>query len=177
MPHNARPTRQTEDFPALTSFRWELDLCKTRKFTREQGHTTTRPDMIGRWMTGILKAKMPGDTATAPLFPLDVILPGLELFCLSGQVCRFLRRDENSRRLEFRWQQIAFVNDIAESRYNIPVSINVPTERSIVHDPVSERPSPTGRTSRDNGESMSPSITIVRNKSSIGFNRKQRKTH
>jgi hypothetical protein len=70
---------------------------------------------------------MSGDTASPIAFPFDIILPQLEMFCFSGQVCRFLQGDPNCQRLEFRCHQLAFVKDIAESRYNIPVSINALT--------------------------------------------------
>jgi hypothetical protein len=63
-----------------------------------------------------------GDTAGAPALALEIILPCLEVFCLLDQVGRFLQGDSDFRRLEFRCHQIAFVRDIAESHYNIPVS-------------------------------------------------------
>jgi hypothetical protein len=68
--------------------------------------------------------KISGETTARPAIPLDIILPRLELLCFSGQVCKFFEGDPNCRRLECRCQQIAFVKDIAESRDNIPVSIN-----------------------------------------------------
>jgi hypothetical protein len=70
------------------------------------------------------------------------------------------------------------VKDLAESRYNIPVSIN---ELTRVFD------SPRFRVqaalahgldkSPDNEESISPSIKIVNSKSSTGFNRMQNKIY
>jgi hypothetical protein len=67
---------------------------------------------------------MSGETAAAPALALEIILPRLEIFCLPGQVCRFLSGDSDFRRLEFRCHQIAFVRDIAESRYHISASTN-----------------------------------------------------
>jgi hypothetical protein len=68
---------------------------------------------------------MSGESAAAPALSLDIILPSLELFCFPGKVCKFLRGDPDLGRLEFRSDQIAYVKDIAELRYNIPVTINV----------------------------------------------------
>jgi hypothetical protein len=65
--------------------------------------------------------------AAAPAFPLDIIWRRLELICFSGQVRIFLQGDVNFRQLEFLYDHIAFVKDIAESRYSIPVSINALT--------------------------------------------------
>jgi hypothetical protein len=70
---------------------------------------------------------MSGDTASPVAFPFDIILACLELLCFSSQICRLLQGDPNCRRLEFWCHQIAFVKDIAESRYNIPISINALT--------------------------------------------------
>jgi hypothetical protein len=64
---------------------------------------------------------MSGETAAAPAPALEIILPRLEIFCVSDQVCRFLQGDSDFRRLEFPCHQIAFVRDIAELRYNDPV--------------------------------------------------------
>jgi hypothetical protein len=67
---------------------------------------------------------MSGETAAATTLSLGVILPRLDLFCFSGQVCILLQGDPNFRRLEFCYHQIAFVKDITESRYHIPVALN-----------------------------------------------------
>jgi hypothetical protein len=96
-----------------------------REFTREQGHTTKTPDIIGGQNDGYVEGQeISGDTASAPVLPLDIIWRRLELLCFSGQICRLLQGHLNLRRLECRSQHIAFVNDIAESRDNIPVSMN-----------------------------------------------------
>jgi hypothetical protein len=47
----------------------------------------------------------------------------LETFCFRGRVYKFAQREADFRRFEFRCLQIAFVKDIAESRYNIKISI------------------------------------------------------
>jgi hypothetical protein len=86
------------------------------------------PDIIGRENEGSIEdQKMSGETTAAPGFPRDIILPHLELFCFSGQVCKFLHTDPNFRRLDFFCQQCAFAKDIAKSRHNIPVSLNALT--------------------------------------------------
>jgi hypothetical protein len=71
--------------------------------------------------------KMSGESAAEPALLIDLILPRLEQFCFLGKVCQFLREDSDFRRLEFRCHQIAHVKNIAESRYNIPVTINALT--------------------------------------------------
>jgi hypothetical protein len=71
--------------------------------------------------------KISGETVAEPALPLDIIFPRLELFCFSGQVCRFFQGHPNFRQFESGCLQIAFVKHIAESRYNIPVSINALT--------------------------------------------------
>jgi hypothetical protein len=99
-----------------------------REFTREQGHNPKIPDIIGWQHDGDIEGKqITGNTAAAPAFPLDIIWRRLELLCFLGQVCRLSQGDPNFRRLEFGCHQIAFVKDIAESRYNHPVSMNAPT--------------------------------------------------
>jgi hypothetical protein len=99
-----------------------------RRITREQGHITKTPDIIGRQNDGYIEGpEMSGETPAAPALPLGIILPRLELFCFSGEVCKSLHADPDFLALAFRCHQIAFVKDIAESRYNIPPFINVLT--------------------------------------------------
>jgi hypothetical protein len=71
---------------------------------------------------------MSGDTDGTPAIPFDIILASLKLFCLSGQGCKSLRGDRSFPCLEFWCQDIAFENDIAESRYNILASMNAITK-------------------------------------------------
>jgi hypothetical protein len=104
-------------------------------------------------------------------------LPHIELFCFSGQVCIFLQGNANVRRLEFWYRQIAFVKDKAESRYNIPVSINALTRAFDCPRSRVQTASRTGWTNRTKEESISPSTKIVNNKSWTGFNTTQNKTH
>jgi hypothetical protein len=76
---------------------------------------------IARWV----KRPIIGDeTAAAPTLPLGVILPHLVEFCVPQPFCKALRNDAVFQKIEFRCQQIAYVNDIAESQSNIPISIN-----------------------------------------------------
>jgi hypothetical protein len=129
-----------------------------RRITREQGRTMETRDMIGPQHYGYIEGqKMSGDTAEAPAFPLDIIWRPLGL--LFFQV------------------KAEFVKDIAESRYNIPVSINVRTRAFDCPRCCVQAASRTGRTSRDNAECISPSTKIARNKSLTGFNSTQNKTH
>jgi hypothetical protein len=59
---------------------------------RDQGHTTKTQDIIGRQNNDYIEgSKMSGDRAAAPVLPLDIILPHLELFCSSGQLGKFLQ--------------------------------------------------------------------------------------
>jgi hypothetical protein len=67
---------------------------------------------------------MPKERVAEPMLPIDLILPRLEQFHFPGKVCESSRGDPDFRRFEFRCHQIAYVNDIAESHYNIPVTIN-----------------------------------------------------
>jgi hypothetical protein len=73
-----------------------------RKFRREQDHTTKTADII-RWQHhGYIEwHQISGDTVAAPVLPFDIIWRRLELLCFSGQICTFLQRDPNFRRLEF----------------------------------------------------------------------------
>jgi hypothetical protein len=110
-----------------------------RQITREHGHTTKTRDIMNRQRDGDIEGhKMSEERAAAPPLPIDLILPRFEQFCFSGKVCEFFRGDPDFRRLEFRCHQIIYVNDIAESRYNITVTINALTRaldcsRSRVH--------------------------------------------
>jgi hypothetical protein len=92
---------------------------------REQRHTTKTRDMFGgkndRYIEG---QKLSEDTAAGSALPTDLISERLELFYFPDKVRKFLRRDPDFRRLEIRCHQIAYVKDIAESRYNISVVIN-----------------------------------------------------
>jgi hypothetical protein len=73
--------------------------AKVRERARTHGENTS---IIGRQHdSDIEDQQISGDTAAAPVFPLDIILRRLELLCFSGQVCRFLQGDANCRRLEF----------------------------------------------------------------------------
>jgi hypothetical protein len=54
------------------------------------------------------------------------ISPDLSLSCLTS-LCKLVRGDPDFRRLESRCHQIAYLKDIAESRSNIPVTINALT--------------------------------------------------
>jgi hypothetical protein len=84
MPGNRSSTRQTETFPAPN-----LSEPLSRKFTREQGHKPKTPDILGQQNDGYTEGqKISGATTAAPAIPLDIILPHLELFCFSGQVCK-----------------------------------------------------------------------------------------
>jgi hypothetical protein len=67
---------------------------------------------------------MSAEPVAVPALPLDIILPRLERFCFSRQVCRFLQGDPDFQALAVRCHQIAFVMDIAESRYNKSLTIN-----------------------------------------------------
>jgi hypothetical protein len=62
--------------------------------------------------------------AAAPALAPETILPRLAQLCVPDRLCKFLQQGADFQRLEFPYEQISFVRDIAESRYNIPTSIN-----------------------------------------------------
>jgi hypothetical protein len=99
-----------------------------RQITREHGHRAkTRKIISGQNDAYIEGQKMSEEPDAAPAFPIDLIIPRTEQFCFPGKVCKFLRGDPDFRQLGFRCHQIAYVKDIAQSRDNIPVTINALT--------------------------------------------------
>jgi hypothetical protein len=60
------------------------------------------PDIISRRDEGYIEGqKMSGETAAEPALPIDIILPQTELFCFSGQVCKFSQGDRIFNDLNF----------------------------------------------------------------------------
>jgi hypothetical protein len=57
-------------------------------------------------------------------FCIMTILPHLEELRFAEVICQLLQGDAESRSPEFRCQQIAFVKDVGNLRYNIPVALN-----------------------------------------------------
>jgi hypothetical protein len=62
--------------------------------------------------------------APAPARALEIFFPRLAQCCVPVRVGKFRQQDADFQRPEFRCQQIAFVNDIAASRHNIPTLTN-----------------------------------------------------
>jgi hypothetical protein len=96
--------------------------------TREQRHTTKTSDIMGRQHDGFIEGpKMAGERAAEPAIRIDIIRTRLQLFWLSGKVCKFWQGVLYLLPLAYRCHQTAYVQNIAESRYNMPVTINALT--------------------------------------------------
>jgi hypothetical protein len=67
---------------------------------------------------------MPQGTAVAPVPPLDILLQRLAEFSIPESLCQILCKEATFQEIEFRWQQIVYIRDIAEGEHHIPISIN-----------------------------------------------------
>jgi hypothetical protein len=178
MPRNARSTRQTEDFRGSNNVKWEGDPDETRKLTRQEGHTSKRPHIMGPQSDGHIEGQqISGDTSAVPVFPS--ISSGDASKCSVFQIksADFYRGIRSVDDLNFDttklhlWRILQNCVSISQSPWMHWRG------HSTVHDPMSTRPSRMGWMSPDNEESVSPSTKVVNNKSSTGFNRTQKKTH
>jgi hypothetical protein len=62
--------------------------------------------------------------AAAPALPLEIHLSCLTEFCVPRTLCNIFRKDPIFQKIELGCQPIVDVRDIAESKSNIPLSIN-----------------------------------------------------
>jgi hypothetical protein len=108
---------------------------------------------------------MPQGKAAGPALPLDTIVLHVAEFYIPKTLCQILRKDATFQEIEFRSRQIAYVRDIAEREYNIPISINVLARAgpSSVHEVVCNRHSSMAWSCQDSVGSM---------QFSIGFNKR-----
>jgi hypothetical protein len=112
-------------------------------------------------------------TAAASALPFKILLPRLAEFCIPRTLCNTLRKDAIFQKIEFRWQKIADVRDIAESQHNIPLSISALARafESNAHEVVCNRHSSMGWIRRDIEGSILLLNRIINNKFLTGSNK------
>jgi hypothetical protein len=120
---------------------------------------------------------MSRETAILLALTLEIILPRLAQCCVPDLISKFHREDADFQQFEFRSQQIAFVKDVAESRYKVATSINglpraFDCPRSRVKSALAHGLDSLGHRGED-----TLSIKVVSGKSSMISDRTPKKTH
>jgi hypothetical protein len=148
---------------------------------RESPHEVKTPDEINRQFDHkISRTIIPQGTAAVPAIPLGIFLLRLAQFDIPRTLCQILRKEPTFQEIEFRYQQIAYVQDIAEGEHDIPILINALARefecpRSHVQLAIGNQHSRMAWSRQDSEGSMPPLMNIVNNKLSIEFNKKPNK--